>query len=148
MPEPVSLLTTVAPAIVDGLFKTFGGLLAPSQRKKDKWSREHSLKLGQQRMSAVNANMKPDTPYFNMAKGAAPMYEMMNKLLAGKANMYMGGGNQGQSWGVNFPQVIQELSAPRNMGGGGGGGNPMGMPSGWQNKQDPTMPPWATTMKP
>lgn len=135
------LLLAAAPAIAEGALKIVGGLVAPSQRKKFKWERENALKLGQQRMSAVNASMRPKEEYFNMGKNMGPLYEMLNKLLAGKAGMYMGGGNQGASWGVNLPQIIQQLTAQQTQAPGGGGPGQFGGRPG-------LMPAWATTVKP
>lgn len=110
MPGPSPLLLAALPAIAEGGMNILGGLIAPSMKKKWKWERKHLDELTKQRLGSINKSMKPTTPYFNMARNAPQMNEMLSKLLAGKADMYMGQ-NAGR-WDINFPQLIQQLGAP------------------------------------
>ena len=112
--NPMSFLASAAPGLVQGAFGLIGGLMAPSQKKKWKWEREHLGKLTDQRLSSINKSMKPDTPYFNMAKNAPQMTGMLNNLLGAKAGMYYGGAAGAPQWSNAMSGPIQGLSAPQS----------------------------------
>lgn len=110
--NPMSFLASAAPGLVQGAFGLVGGLLAPSQKKKWKWERQHLQKLTDQRVSNINKTMKPGTAYFNMAQNAPQMSGLLNSLMGAKASMYYGGA--APPWGNTLAGPIQGLSAPHS----------------------------------
>lgn len=108
--NPISFLASAAPAIAQGVFGLIGGALAPSQKKKWKWERQHLQKLTDQRVSNINKTMKPGTEYFNMAQSAPQMSGLLNSLLGAKAGMYYGGG-AAPAWNNAMAGPIQGMSA-------------------------------------
>jgi len=122
--NPISFGAAAAPALVQGAFGLLSGLIAPSQKKKWKWEREHLQKLTDQRLANINKSMKPNTPYFNFAQNAPQMTNILNNLLGAKAGMYYGGAT-GPGWGGNnFSGTIQGMQ------GGGRAVTPGTLP-GW-----------------
>lgn len=107
--SPVSFLNAAAPGIAEGVFGILGGLLAPSQKKKFKWEREHLSKLTDQRLASINKSMKPGQGYFNFAQGAPQMSNMLNQMLASKAAMYYGGA--GAPWATAMSSQVPYMTA-------------------------------------
>lgn len=112
--NPISFGAAAAPALVQGAFGLLGGLLAPSQKKKWKWEREHLQKLTDQRLASIDKSMKPKTEYFNFAQGAPQASNLLNSLLGAKAGMYYGGAGAAPGWGGNnLSAAIQGMQAPQ-----------------------------------
>jgi len=98
--NPVGFLASAAPGLASGVMGILGGLLAPSQKTKDKWQREHLQKLSQQRVNMTDKYLKPADKYVNLAgNNMQPMGDLLQQILAKKAAMYTGvGGASSPPW--------------------------------------------------
>jgi len=102
----LSLLGGPAGPLIGGGISALSSLFAPNPYKqKEKWD----AKAQQRRINAVNENLKPDQPRYNLSKNLPQFDELLKKITLGLANESFGG-ERGKGMGIDFGSLLAALN--------------------------------------